>query len=526
MDTELRNSGASTNVMGSGIRNVFSPTGKSYYVLEHRASSRFHQAGEQQKIIVDNVVIGRDSSCQVRYDDDFKTVSRKHASIVRDGDRWKLVQLSATNSTFVNGVKVVSEQLLNNGDEIQISANGPKLVFTIPGNASQPGGNMGDLGLTARLQLYSQQALKPYRRALIAGGIALLLAIGGLVWAIKGNFDNSQKIDEVVDKVDQQIKRHEQMMDSMAREIAKVDTTLSKAITTLGETSRIAQSAMSTAVAAQQAAGPAPGKFEELSKHVYYIQVVIELGGQQMSVCSGTAFMLKGGKLVTARHCVDLGYATLSQLQNNSYQATLNTLVNYYKDQVKVTVYGLSGAGKPIQFPVDLNNPNWVMGNTAKQEGYVTIQDDNGERQDYPVKYNVNSTGDDDWAYIQTSERDGLEYDANIASKLPVSTPVQMLGFPLNMGTERIEISGAVNPIYNTGRVTYTGVYDANGCIMLDNDDVNGGNSGGPAFALNSSGRTVVIGIVSGLDAQGAYIGTASPGSDYKVRIVPISAVK
>ena len=66
MDTELRNSGASTNVMGSGIRNVFSPTGKSYYVLEHRASSRFHQAGEQQKIIVDNVVIGRDSSCQVR----------------------------------------------------------------------------------------------------------------------------------------------------------------------------------------------------------------------------------------------------------------------------------------------------------------------------------------------------------------------------------------------------------------------------------------------------------------------------
>lgn len=523
MDTELRNSGASTNVMGSGIRNVFSPTGKSYYVLEHRASSRFHQAGEQQKIIVDNVVIGRDSSCQVRYDDDFKTVSRKHASIVRDGDRWKLVQLSATNSTFVNGVKVVSEQFLNNGDEIQISANGPKLVFTIPGNASQPGGNMGDLGLTARLQLYSQQALKPYRRALIAGGIALLLAIGGLVWVMLKVDDMEDRINQMAHNIDQGMKRQMEVIDSVENELRNVDAQLADSIR--GAYSA-ANRAISLAHSAQMAAGPAPGVFEQLSKHVYFIQVVLELEGQQISVCSGTAFMLKGGKLVTARHCVDLGYATLSEIQNSGATATLNTLVNYYKEQVKVTIFGVSGSGHTIQIPVNLKNPNWRMGNTEQAEGRIEIEDENGESQEYPVLYNVNLPGDDDWAYIQTSEKDGLDFDPTLSTNLKVGTPVQMLGFPLGMGTEPIEVTGAVNPVYSTGKVGYTGLYSANGCILLDNAEVNSGNSGGPAFALNNNGKVVVIGIVSGMDAQGLYIGTASYRSNYQVRIVPISALK
>lgn len=523
MDTQYKNVSSPTDVMGSGIRSVFSPSGKSYYVLEHRVSSKFHQAGEQQKIIVDNVVIGRDSSCQVRFDDNFNTVSRKHASIVREGDRWKLVQLSATNSTFVNGVRIAGEQYLESGDEIQVSANGPKLVFTIPGNATSPAGNMGDLGLTARLQLYSQQALKPYRRALIAGGLALLLAIGGLVWVIYKQVLLDNRLDQVVANLDESLAKQMAVIDSVENELRTADAQLADSIR---GAYGLANRAMSLAHSAQMAAGPAPGVFEQLSKHVYFIQVILEFNGDQMSVCAGTAFMLKGGKLVTARHCVDLGYQTLSELQNSPYYATLNTLVNYYPNEVKVTMLGVSGGGQTIEIPINLKNHNWRMGNTPKQEGYVEITDNSGESAEYPVLYNTTLPGDDDWAYIQTSSKEGLDYDPTLSANLKVGTPVQMLGFPMAMGTERLEITGAVTPVYSQGKVGYTGLYDANGSIMLDNADVTSGNSGGPAFALNNSGKAVVIGIVSGMDAQGLYIGTASSRSNFQVRLVPISAVK
>ena len=525
METEIRNSGASTNVMGSGIRNVINPAGKSYYILEHRATSRFHQAGEQQKIIVDNVVIGRDSSCQVRYDDDFKTVSRKHASIVREGDRWKLIPLSATNSTFVNGVKVISEQYLNTGDEIQVSANGPKLVFTIPGNASQPGGNMGDLGLTARLQLYSQQALKPYRRALIAGGIALLLAIGGLVWVIFGINRLDDNINAITAQMMDKFDHQSEQMDSLAQELAKTNQDVVDAMTTIGEVSKVANSAMSIATAAHQAAGPAPGVYAGLSKHVYFIQVVLEFNGQQAAVASGTGFMLKGGKFVTARHCVDLGYQRKDEL-NDAYNITLNTLVNFYPDNVKVHLYAVSGAGKTLDYEVNLNGGPWVMGNTEKATTHMTLQDENGESQEYPVKYNVNLPGDDDWAYIQTNETDGLDYDPALSSSLKVGTPVAILGFPRGMGVERLEDTGKVYPQLDKTQVCWEGLYPANGSILLGSDHIEHGNAGGPAFALNSAGKTVVIGIVSGLDAQGLYLNTADRFTNLVGRLVPISALK
>ena len=79
--------------VGAGMGSLFNPGGRKYYILEHKVSSRYHKAGESQEIIVDNIEIGRDAHCQVRFDESFKTVSRHHAAIVRDGDNWKLVQI-------------------------------------------------------------------------------------------------------------------------------------------------------------------------------------------------------------------------------------------------------------------------------------------------------------------------------------------------------------------------------------------------------------------------------------------------
>ena len=100
--------------------SVFNPSGRRYYILEHKVSSRYHRAGEAQEIIVDQIELGRDSRCQVRFDDSFSTVSRRHAAIIKDGENWKLVQISKTNRTLLNGRPVQTEWYLQNGDEIQL----------------------------------------------------------------------------------------------------------------------------------------------------------------------------------------------------------------------------------------------------------------------------------------------------------------------------------------------------------------------------------------------------------------------
>ena len=117
--------------VGAGMKSVFGGDGRTYYMLVHKVTSKYHKAGESQPIIVDEIEIGRDPRCQVRFDDSFSTVSRRHAAIVKDGEQWKLVQLSTTNSTYLNGHHVHKEWYLQNGDEIQLSTNHVSSIGTL-----------------------------------------------------------------------------------------------------------------------------------------------------------------------------------------------------------------------------------------------------------------------------------------------------------------------------------------------------------------------------------------------------------
>ena len=63
--------------VGSGMQSLMGNNERRYYILEHKVSSKYHRMGESQKIIVDQIEIGRDSRCQVRFDEDFPTVSRR-----------------------------------------------------------------------------------------------------------------------------------------------------------------------------------------------------------------------------------------------------------------------------------------------------------------------------------------------------------------------------------------------------------------------------------------------------------------
>lgn len=176
MDTQYKRTLAGS--VGAGMGALFNASGRTYYILEHKTETKYHPAGESQKIIVDQVELGRDSSCQVRFDDACETVSRKHAAIVRDGENWKLIPLSQTNATFVNGQRVENECRLNSGDEIQLSSRGPVMGFIVPqGNKSL----VKSIGMTERMNLFRKQALRPYKTGLTILSIALVLAVGGLL---------------------------------------------------------------------------------------------------------------------------------------------------------------------------------------------------------------------------------------------------------------------------------------------------------------------------------------------------------
>ncbi|MBW1929811.1 MAG: FHA domain-containing protein [Deltaproteobacteria bacterium] len=83
--------------------------------------------GEIQEFRGDKISIGRNPSCSLTFPPDLAIVSRNHAEIIREGNRFKLVDHSA-NGTFVNG-KRVKETFLKDGDVLTIAKGGPKVSF-------------------------------------------------------------------------------------------------------------------------------------------------------------------------------------------------------------------------------------------------------------------------------------------------------------------------------------------------------------------------------------------------------------
>ena len=56
--------------VGAGVSALFNGNGRRYYILGHREATKYHKAGEPQKIIIDQAELGRDRNCQVRFDDE------------------------------------------------------------------------------------------------------------------------------------------------------------------------------------------------------------------------------------------------------------------------------------------------------------------------------------------------------------------------------------------------------------------------------------------------------------------------
>lgn len=69
----------------------------------------------------DEIVIGRSSECDLTIADRY--LSRKHAKLVRDGERWLLEDLGSRNGTSLNGSPIDEPAEIRPGDEIQLSGS-------------------------------------------------------------------------------------------------------------------------------------------------------------------------------------------------------------------------------------------------------------------------------------------------------------------------------------------------------------------------------------------------------------------
>jgi len=132
------------------------------------------------------VTLGRNSNCTVQYGDNFNTVSREHAMINTNPDKTITVhQLSQTNPTLINGQPIGDTQQLQPGDTIQLSYQGPKLRFI----STPIHKTTASMKFTQRLSEFGSQALRPYKRAIAALSVILLLvsSLGGYALIKQGD---------------------------------------------------------------------------------------------------------------------------------------------------------------------------------------------------------------------------------------------------------------------------------------------------------------------------------------------------
>lgn len=477
--------------IGAGIGSIISPGGRKYFILEHKVTSKYHRAGENQEIIVNQIEIGRDPHCQVRFDESFSTVSRRHAAIIKDGDNWKIIPLSQTNTTLLNGHPVRNEWYLQNGDEIQLSVNGPKLGFIVPtGNKS----TVGTIGLTRRLSLFRQQALRPYKNAIAALSLILILALLGGGYKLYDVHQQNKHLDRLVAQSLVEQERLKAANDSIAQAVvakSEVITDMQSQISNLSASAGRISSIPNTRVGSV-GRGVDNSALKSCDRNVYFIvslgfEIILPTGesfelecGEQSGLPSwtGTGFILDDGRFVTARHVVEPWYFLNSGGKVDETMLMLN-IIAHNGGKVVAHLGAVSNSGEKFSFTS-------TQCHTVRH-GDETYSSDDGE------KIVVASANAKDFATISTGRGGGLKYDSQASRNLERGTKLAILGFPLGLGAS----SSGINPIYGSAVVAADGLQ--NGMILTTETTYEHGCSGGPVFYTDSNGNMVVIGITSAI---------------------------
>lgn len=98
-------------------------------------------AQPQEIVLVDDAyIIGRSRRCDLVVN--HVLVSRQHAKLERDGDRYVLVDIGSANGTFVNEQPLTAPHLLCHGDTIGLGEATPLLRFIDPESTVRSAGRI------------------------------------------------------------------------------------------------------------------------------------------------------------------------------------------------------------------------------------------------------------------------------------------------------------------------------------------------------------------------------------------------
>lgn len=491
-----------TTMSGNGMM----PAGCNGFELQHQVSSSFHRAGECQSVVKDYIILGRSQNCDVRFDDKYSVVSREHAAIKRDGDGWVLIQLSKTNSTLLNGHPINDKWFLQDGDEIQLAVNGPKLKFKVPAQQSvvnsrgyadiSPVGNAEPakvVGLTQRFIDFKNKDLKRYRIGISCAISAAVIAIGiGLY-----NYFENGRINEWVAHVEAQIADANSKIGQLSTNLNDLDgrlsgfmkeidgrlTTIDEAVAKAQKTANAAaQKAKSAADAAARSGSASSAAIQSWDKSVYYMQCAYisvsdgEITQNYEISYSGTGFMLDDNRFVTARHVAEPWV-----FNTNPGDADMRQLSVYKEAGLHVTAHfvAYSPSGDNIQLSSDE-----FISNRSKD-----VITDMGEG----MRIRTCPLGSTDWSTAIVKNRTGLPKDAARSNSLKRGETVQITGFPYGLGAES---ANNINAIHATAKVAQDGL-NGDGVILVTDNGSEHGNSGGPVLIDAGKDKYVVIGLVS-----------------------------
>jgi S1-C subfamily serine protease len=500
-----------TKSIGAGIGAILH--GKSdYFVLEHKGGSKSWRPGQTKEVIVNYIEFGRSSQCGIRFSEEDQYVSRRHAAIRKENGNWVLINLSTTNQTLLNGHAVDRQWYLKSGDQIQLSAHGPVFSFLIPAQ-----NKASTIGLTRRLSLFRQQALRPYKNTLIVLSVLLVFMLvgGGVLLYNQSQKTNlletknkklelqNQKLAEILHGyVNRQQIQEEQFTKEInankAKSTATINSLMSRLENVEKEWTHIPQKISEPSLKTDSIKR---NELMSLFKNVAYVEVNgIQLttpDGKQVKYdrgWSGTGFLTHDGYFITARHVVEPWY--FSDTADIDF-FTISILDASYKIKIEGELDATFPDGKKLV----LNLNRFQIDRSADVYEKILSED---------VVYYFRSaiTSPYDLAYVKTDYHDGLLVDKSLSENLSVQTDLFVIGYPLGLGSSD---RSKLNPFVGKTVVSMNGLEQ--GCIITSPRNFDHGNSGGPVVILEKD-KYYVVGVVSA--TLGPVIG----------RIIPISYLK